>query len=139
MPEDITDPMAIDKWKWMVEVFKGTRNCPASDADIDWMKIYCNSYADYMKADQKIRELDVTKSFYVPYTTGATDSDGNLVYLLKKNPLYEIRREAFATMQRMAEQLGLNPMARAEHGLKSANAYKPTDDLEAIQNREVDE
>jgi len=137
-PKEMNSMDERNVWDWLVNIFRQTSNCRASDADINLMLLYCRAKVDYEKSDEEIRKLK-TEDFYIRYDTGRSTPDGDTIYQIKKNPLYEIRKESYSVIIKIGDQLGLSPLGRARQGLAAANASNPDDVLKDIQNRESDD
>ena len=140
-PKSLT-PEELVIFNRLIRIFRETKNCQVSDADMDLIEIYCKSKALYDRADAEIRKdprpmiLVVTGSKELkgpngPRTVPTTTS--------KPNPWYKIRKDEGALCLKYFDQLGLSPVARAKVGINVANAKKEEDIFAKLLERNDDD
>ena len=122
----------LEVWHYLVKIFRDTRGCMVSDADLHLMEFYCRDKVAYEDAKKRYNG-----QYYINVQSGY-DKDGNVKYQLKTNPDYAIMKDCSAACLKWFEQLGLSPLARAKVGVAAANAKKKQNVFESILNRSDD-
>lgn len=121
-------------WDYIVNIFRETKNCMVSDADIHLMQMYCR---DKVMLDEATKRYQANPTYWVNIENGF-DKEGNQKYTLKANPDYVIIKDKTASCLKLFDQLGLSPLARARVGVKGANAKKDEDIIGSLINRPRD-
>lgn len=132
---DMTEKELVE-WDYLVNIFRETRNCPASDADRHLMLFYCRAK---VAADEADAALKSDNRAYILYGTGMFDRDGNEKMQLKPNPNIKKRHDNMLLCCKYFTELGLSPLARARVGVKAANAKQDENLFEKLMNRSDDE
>lgn len=118
-PENL-NKKELEVWDYIVNIFRQTKNCMVSDADIHLMQMYCR---DKVMLDEATKRYQANPTYWVNIENGF-DKEGNQKYTLKANPDYVIIKDKTASCLKLFDQLGLSPLARARVGVKGANAKK---------------
>jgi len=132
-PETLTKKEK-EVWDYIVNIFRQTKNCMVSDADIHLMQMYCR---DKVMLDEATKRYQKNPTYWVNIENGY-DKEGNQKYTLKANPDYVIIKDKTASCLKLFDQLGLSPLARARVGVKGANAKKDEDIIGSLINRPKD-
>lgn len=132
-PETLTKKEK-EVWDYIVNIFRETKNCMVSDADIHLMQMYCR---DKVMLDEATKRYQANPTYWVNIENGF-DKKGNQKYTLKANPDYVIIKDKTASCLKLFDQLGLSPLARARVGVKGANAKKDEDIIGSLINRPRD-
>lgn len=132
-PETLTKKEK-EVWDYIVNIFRQTKNCMVSDADIHLMQMYCR---DKVMLDEATKRYQKNSTYWVNIENGY-DKEGNQKYTLKANPDYVIIKDKTASCLKLFDQLGLSPLARARVGVKGANAKKDEDIIGSLINRPKD-
>lgn len=132
-PETLTKKEK-EVWDYIVNIFRETKNCMVSDADIHLMQMYCR---DKVMLDEATKRYQANPTYWVNIENGF-DKEGNQKYTLKANPDYVIIKDKTASCLKLFDQLGLSPLARARVGVKGANAKKDEDIIGSLINRPRD-
>lgn len=123
-----------DVWDYIVGIFRETKNCMVSDADIHLMQMYCR---DKVMLDEATKRYQENPTYWVNIENGF-DKDGNQKYSLKVNPDYLIIKDKTSSCLKLFDQLGLSPLARARVGVKGANAKEDEDMFKKLMSRSDD-
>lgn len=121
-------------WDYMVNVFRQTKNCMVSDADIYLMQMYCR---DKVMLDEAAIRYNKNPEYWVKKENGF-DKNGDVKFILKVNPDYIIIKDKTVSCMRISDQLGLSPLARARAGIRGANAKQDEDLIANLINRPKD-
>lgn len=132
-PETLTKKEK-EVWDYIVNIFRQTKNCMVSDADIHLMQMYCR---DKVMLDEATKRYQKNPTYWVNIENGY-DKEGNQKYTLKANPDYVIIKDKTASCLKLFDQLGLSPLARARVGVKGANAKKDEDVFNSLLQRTDD-
>lgn len=132
-PENLNEK-ELEVWDYIVNIFRQTKNCMVSDADIHLMQMYCR---DKVMLDEATKRYQANPTYWVNIENGF-DKEGNQKYTLKANPDYVIIKDKTASCLKLFDQLGLSPLARARVGVKGANAKKDEDVFKGLLERSDD-
>lgn len=132
-PEDLT-AKELEVWNWLVKIFRETRNCMVSDADVHLMQMYCRAKVETDTAD---KELKKDNRAYIIIALGK-DKKGNIKTTAKINPNIKRRHDNALLCLKLFDQLGLSPLARARVGCSAANADKEISEFAELMNRSDD-
>lgn len=135
IPPKSLNKKELEVWGFIVNVFRQTRNCQASDADIYLMQMYCR---DKVMLDEAAERWRKNPDYWVKLENGV-DKNGDVKYIVKANPNYVIIKDKTASCMKISDQLGLSPLGRARAGVKGANAKIEEDLFASILNRSDDE
>lgn len=132
-PSNLTEKQR-EVWDYMVNVFRQTKNCMVSDADIYLMQMYCR---DKVMLDEAAERYRKDSTYWVKFENGY-DRNGDIKYILKVNPDYIIIKDKTASCLKLTDQLGLSPLARARAGVKGANSKKDENLFQSLIDRSDD-
>lgn len=125
----------LEVWEYISDIFRQTRNCMVTDADLHMMYMYCRDKVMMDEATQRYRK---NATYWMPVQHGF-EKNGEPKYLLKVNPDYCIMKDKTQSCLKLIDQLGLSPLARARAGVKGANAQMEKKMFEKIMGREDEE
>lgn len=125
----------LEVWNYIADIFRQTRNCMVTDADLHIMYMYCR---DKVMMDEAMERYRKNPTYWIQVYNGE-EKDGTPKYLLKVNPDYAIVKDKTTSCLKLFDQLGLTPLARARAGVKGANAQMEKKLFEKIMVRSDDE